>query len=94
MIVLRCRRCNGTGTVQSEQYKICQALSSPAIKRYFHLPMDNEAGDEEEPRQHDACNSVPEKVQCPVCEGAGEIAFDEDEWEIRIIADEDVAVEE
>jgi RecJ-like exonuclease len=94
MIILRCRSCNGTGEVTNEQYKICQALKSHATKRYFHLPMDEAAGDEREPQQHDACNSVPEKVECPVCEGAGEIAFDEDDWELQIVADEDEHIEE
>jgi len=41
----------------------------------------------------DACNGIPEKVQCPVCEGAGTVEFDEDEWELRIVADEESAEE-
>jgi rubredoxin len=56
--------------------------------------MDEAAGDEREPQKQEACNSVPEKVECPVCEGAGEIAFDEDEWELQIVADEDEHLEE
>jgi len=94
MIILHCRTCNGTGQVTNEQFRICQALKSHATKRYFHLPMDEEAGDENEPQHHDACNSVPEKVECPVCEGAGEIAFDEDDWDLKIVADDDEHLEE
>lgn len=89
MIILRCRACNGTGEVTNEQYRICQALRSHAAKRYFHYPMEEVAGDENVPQKHDACNSVPEKVDCPICEGIGEVAFEEDYWELRIVADED-----
>ena len=49
MIILHCRTCNGTGEVTNEQFRICQALKSHATKRYFHLPMDEEAGDERAP---------------------------------------------
>lgn len=94
MIILRCRSCNGTGQVTNEQYVICQALKSHATKRYFHLPMDEAAGDEREPPGHDACNGVPEKVECPICEGAGEIEFDEEDWELKVVADEDEQLEE
>jgi rubredoxin len=56
--------------------------------------MENGDPDDDAQRQHDACNSVPENVECPVCEGAGEIIFDEDDWELKIVADaEDAAVE-
>ncbi|HIH26647.1 MAG TPA: hypothetical protein HA256_01385 [Methanoregulaceae archaeon] len=94
MIILHCRSCNGTGKVTNEQFRICQALRSHDTKRYFHLPMENGDPDDDAQRQHDACNSVPENVECPVCEGAGEIIFDEDDWELKIVADaEDAAVE-
>lgn len=92
MIILRCRRCNGTGQIPNEQYQICQALASHETKRYFHIPTDNQVGEDEE-RQHDACKNVPESVECPVCEGAGTIAFDDEDWEIRIVADEDTGTE-
>ena len=94
MIILRCRICNGTGEITNEQYRICEALKSHATKRYFHLPMDEAAGDEREPQKQEACNSVPETVECPVCEGVGEIMFDEDEWDLKIVADEDEPLEE
>jgi len=88
MIILRCRRCKGTGLIQNEQYQICQALSSPDTQRYFHIPTEDQVGDDED-LQHDACRNVAEYVECPVCDGAGTIAFDDEEWEIRIVADED-----
>lgn len=88
MIVLRCRRCHGTGLVPNEQFQICQALQSDETRRYFHIPTEDQGGEDED-RQHDACRNVPEMVECPVCEGTGTIAFDEDDWEIRIVADED-----
>ena len=44
---------------------------------------------EDESRQHDACHNIPEKIPCPVCEGVGIITFEEDEWELKIVADED-----
>jgi rubredoxin len=94
MIILRCRTCNGTGEVTNEQYRISEALKSHATKRYFHLPKDEAAGDERETQKQEACNSVPEKVECPVCEGVGEIMFDEDEWDLKIVADEDEPLDE
>ena len=53
MIILRCRRCNGTGLIQNEQYQICQALSSPDTQRYFHIPTEEQVGDDDD-LQHDA----------------------------------------
>jgi RecJ-like exonuclease len=88
MIILKCRVCNGTGEILNEQFQICQAISSHEIKRYFHLPTEDQV-DEDTDRQHDACRNIPEKITCPVCEGNGSITFDEDEWELRIVADED-----
>jgi hypothetical protein len=92
MIILRCRRCSGTGLIQNEQYQICQSLSSPETKRYFPLPTEDQVGEDED-RQHDACRNVPEYIECPVCDGAGMIAFDDEDWEIRIVADEDAGME-
>lgn len=92
MIVLTCRRCHGTGMVQNEQFQICEALPSDETRRYFHIPTEDQVGEEED-RQHDACRNVPEQVECPVCEGTGTIVFDEDDWEIRIVADEDSGTE-
>jgi len=92
MIILRCRRCSGTGLIPNEQYHICQALPSEETKRYFHIPTEEQVGDDED-RQHDACRNVPEYVECPICDGAGTIAFEDEEWEVRIVADEDVEAE-
>jgi hypothetical protein len=87
MILLKCRKCGGTGEIPNEQFLICQGLS-PETKRYFHIQTEDSL-EEEDDRQHDACRNIPEKVPCPVCEGVGTLAFDEDEWELRIVADEE-----
>lgn len=63
-------------------------------KRYFHYPMEEVAGDENEQQKHDACNGVPEKSGLPHLRGVGEVAFEEDDWELRIVADEDEHLEE
>lgn len=94
MIILHCRTCNGTGRISNEQFRICEALTSHETKRYFHLPIEKGSPDDEDQQQDDACNNVPATVECPVCRGVGEIAFDEDDWDLRIEADiEDTAVE-
>jgi hypothetical protein len=87
MIILQCRRCNGTGKIPNEQFRICQELT-PETRRYFHIQTENIIDDEDE-TQHDACRNIPEKITCPACEGMGIITFDEEEWELRIVADEE-----
>lgn len=87
MILLQCRNCKGTGEIDNEQFRICKDLS-PETKRYFHIQTEDSL-EEADATSHDACRSVPEKVQCPVCEGVGIIVFDEDEWELKIVADSD-----
>jgi RecJ-like exonuclease len=91
MIILQCRRCGGTGEIPNEQFRICQELSLET-KRYFHIQTENVTENKDE-RQYDACRNVPEKIPCPVCDGVGIIAFDEDEWELRIVADEESETE-
>jgi len=91
MIILQCRRCNGTGKIPNEQFRLCQELS-PETRRYFHLRTD-EAIDEDDQGRHDACHDIPELVECTVCDGFGTITFDEDEWELRIVADEEETLE-
>lgn|GEM_PF-844513 len=93
MIILRCRRCKGTGMIPNRQYHICQALPSHEVRRYFHIPTDEQAG-EDEGMQQDACRNVPETVECPVCEGAGMMVFDEDDWELQVIDEEDTGTGE
>ncbi len=88
MIVLKCRRCKGTGLIPNEQFQICQALPSHETRRYFHIPTGDQVGEDED-RQQDACRNVPESIECPVCEGAGTIVFDEDDWELRIVGDDE-----
>jgi len=87
-ILLRCRNCKGTGEVQNEEHRLCEALKSHTVKKYFHIPTEDEVSSDQE-LPSDACNGVPERIPCPVCEGAGTIAFDEDEWELKVVDDED-----
>jgi RecJ-like exonuclease len=92
MIILQCRRCGGTGEITNEQFRICQELS-PETKRYFHIQTEDVL-EEEDVRQHDACRNISEKIPCPNCDGVGIIAFDEDDWDLRIVADEEEALGE
>ncbi len=89
-ILLTCRLCKGTGEIPNEQYRICQALESHETRRYFHMKTEDTVADEDI-LESDGCNGVPETVECPVCDGAGQIEFDEDEWQLRIIADDEDA---
>ncbi len=89
-ILLRCRQCNGTGEVPNEEHRLCEALKSHTLKKYFHIPTEDEiASNQDTPP--DACNGVPETIPCPVCEGAGTIAFDEEEWDLQILDEEEEA---
>jgi DnaJ-class molecular chaperone len=89
-ILLTCRRCKGTGEIPNEQYRICQALESHETRRYFHIKTEDTVEEDQLP-ESDGCKEVPEMVECPVCNGVGQIEFDEEEWQLRIISDEDVA---
>ena len=91
-ILLTCRRCKGTGVVPNDQYRICQELKSHDIKKYFHMPTEDMVSDDDLAEQN-GCNTVTETIACPVCDGAGSLAFDDDEWDIQIIADEEDVVE-
>jgi len=90
MIILRCRTCRGKGEITNEQHLICESLKSHDAKRYFHIRMEDSAEVENE-IEPDACNNVPETVPCPVCDGMGTIAFDDDDWDLQIVEEgEDV----
>lgn len=86
-ILLRCRNCKGTGEIPNEEHRLCEALKSHTVKKYFHIPTEDEVGSNQEVPP-DACNGVPETIPCPVCDGAGTIAFDEDEWDLQVTDDE------
>jgi DnaJ-class molecular chaperone len=43
--------------------------------------------------KNDGCNGVPERIECPDCDGAGVLSFDEDEWDLQIIDEEGAAGE-
>jgi hypothetical protein len=86
MIILTCRRCKGSGSIENDQFRICQELKSHEVKKYFHMSMGDTTGEGED--QQDGCNRVPERIECPDCDGAGVLSFDEDEWDLRIIDEE------
>ena len=90
-ILLTCRICKGTGEIPNEHYRICKALESQETRRYFHMKTEDIEPDDQL-LESDGCKEVPEKVECPVCNGAGQIEFDEDEWQLRIIADDEDVV--
>lgn len=90
MILLSCRNCKGTGVVPNEEHRLCEALKTHDIKKYYHIPTEDEV-DPDQDVPPDACHEVPETIPCPVCEGNGTIEFDEDEWDLRIVADEEDA---
>jgi DnaJ-class molecular chaperone len=92
MIILTCRRCKGNGSIENDQYRLCQEIKSHEIRKYFHMPMDVTTRENEEPRN--GCNGVPEYVECPDCDGAGVLSFDEDEWDLQIIDEEAATGEE
>lgn len=56
------------------------------------MPTEDEVSSNED-IPPDACNGIQEKIPCPVCEGAGTVEFDEEEWELQIVDDEESAEE-
>ena len=92
-ILLRCRTCKGTGEIPNKEFQICQELKSHDTKKYFHIPTEDEIvnHDSNEPN---GCNKIPEKIPCPTCNGEGVLELDEEDWDIRIVADEDDLAEE
>lgn len=86
MILLTCRRCKGSGRIRNEQFDICNTLRSDAAKRYFQIPMEHTAETADD-LPSESCD-MPEFLTCPVCEGAGKLGFDEEEWDLRIEEDE------
>lgn len=57
------------------------------------MPTEDMVSDDDLSDQN-GCNTVTETITCPVCDGEGSLAFDDDEWDIQIIADEEDIAEE
>ncbi len=87
MIILTCRRCKGSGEIRNEQYDICMTLKSDETKRYFRIPMEHTAGEPDD--LPDSECDMPKNVPCPVCEGSGKLEFDEEEWDLRVVDEEE-----
>ena len=87
MIRLTCRRCKGTGTIPNIAYEICRTAQSHDVKRYFYFNREDvpREGDD----QGNGCAVHEKTVPCPQCEGEGSLEFDEDEWELTVVPEED-----
>ena len=89
-IILTCKRCKGTGVIANEHFEICKALKSEEAKRHFHVHAKTEMmeSDADTALMAAECGESP-TVSCPQCDGEGILEFDEDEWKIKIVPDED-----
>jgi RecJ-like exonuclease len=87
MIRLTCRRCKGTGEIPNVAYEACRTMQSEEAKRYFY--MDQEHGTPEEADRSDGCAVHEKTVPCPQCDGHGFLEFDEEEWELSVVPEED-----
>ena len=87
MIRLTCRLCRGTGTVPNPVYEACRTIRSPEARRHFYFDYDGEPDQPEE--GSDGCAVHDRKVSCPQCLGHGVVEFDEEEWELSVIPEED-----
>ena len=92
MIILKCRRCHGSGTLPNNRARIKKALRSHATKRYFGMPTDNDI--EEVDELPDAHFDEPDSLVCPACSGRGTLSLSPDDWEIAISDDSDNDEEE
>jgi hypothetical protein len=88
MIRLTCHRCRGSGEVPNEQYEICQSLKNEQVQRYFRMKTGEEGEPEENVLQDGGCE-MARTVGCPVCDGEGVLEFDEEDWDLRVIDDEE-----
>ena len=87
MIRLTCRRCKGTGTIPNVAYEVCRTMQSHEAKRYFYMNQEHNA--EEAPEKGDGCAVHEKTVTCPQCDGEGSFEFDEEEWELAVVPEED-----
>jgi DnaJ-class molecular chaperone len=89
-IILTCKRCKGTGVVPNERFEICKSLKSEEAKRHFRLHTETEEiEDEPEDAGVEAECGEPPTVACPQCDGEGVLEFDENEWDLLVVPEED-----
>ena len=87
MMILKCRRCGGTGLIPNDTYEICKLVKSEEARRYFGIAADDE-GDPASEWVRTQCGPE-ETVTCGACNGAGMIEFDDEDWELIVVAEED-----
>lgn len=87
MIRLTCRRCKGTGTIPNVAYEVCRTMQSHEAKRYFYIDQDESPS--ENNTKPDGCAVHEKTVTCPQCDGGGSLEFDEEEWELAVVPEED-----
>jgi hypothetical protein len=89
-IILTCKRCKGAGTVPNERFEICKSLKSAETKRHFRLHTETEEiEDEPQDGGGEAECGEPPTVACPLCDGEGVLEFDENEWDLLVVPEED-----
>jgi hypothetical protein len=59
-------------------------MQSHDAKRYFYLNQEHE----EENNLSDGCAVHEKTVACPRCDGNGVLEFDEEEWELSVVPEE------
>lgn len=87
MIRLVCRRCKGTGAIPNIAYEMCRTMQSHEAKRYFYLDSDDVPDEVKE--MTNGCAVHEKTVPCPQCDGHGILEFDEEEWGVSVIPEED-----
>lgn len=87
MIILTCRQCHGTGLVPNEKYLICKDMKSQEARKYFGISDDEDC---------EPCNEwvrtgcgLEENVTCPACEGAGTLRYNDEDWELTVVPDDE-----
>ena len=87
MIRLTCRLCKGRGTVPNIAYEACRTMQSQEAKRYFYLNQEHDTSEEND--RTNGCAVHEKTVPCPQCDGNGILEFDEEEWEVSVVPEED-----
>lgn len=89
VILLICRKCNGSGKVTNEDYQVCMNASSDAIRKYYHIHLHSDGENHSIPENEYAdCQNIPQTMTCPVCDGDGILEFSEEDWQLKIESDE------
>ncbi|HVP24910.1 MAG TPA: hypothetical protein VMS81_02920 [Methanomicrobiales archaeon] len=87
MIRLTCRRCKGTGVIPNVAYEACRTMQSQEAKRYFYMNQEHETPGEDD--RTNGCAVHEKTVTCPRCDGNGILEFDEEDWELSVMPEED-----